>query len=134
MSKNVVHEHGTQHLQVTAVAAHTAGDLVCEGGFYGTVSEDNAAGDLITLRLVPTVNLPRVPSTLAMGTVVAAPATAQATTLPILAYAAAAAASGVVPDVATAGWYPIGKTIATGTASTAKIQLFNPNPYNIVMP
>jgi hypothetical protein len=129
MSTNVVHEHGTEHLKVTAAAAHKAGDLVCERGFFGTVSEDNAAGDLITLRLVPTVNLPRVPSTLAMGTVVSSPATAQATTMTN----AAAGATGFLAAV-TAGWYPFGKVIATGTASTAKIAFFRNNPYNITMP
>lgn len=134
MSTNVVHAHGTTHLSVTVAAAHKAGDLVCERGFFGTVEDDCAAGDLVTLRLDPTVNFARVPSTLAMGVIVAAPATAQATTLPLLAYGAAAAASGVVPGGATAGWFPVGKTIATGTATTAKIQLFNPNPYRITMP
>lgn len=135
MATNVVHEYGTDHISgVVAVAAHKAGDLVCERGFFGTVADDVAAGDKFTLRLRPTINLPRVPSTLAMGVIVAAPVTAQATTLPIGISAQAAAASGVVPGNATAGWVAFGKTIATGTATTAKIQLFNPNPNQVTMP
>lgn len=128
MSINIVHEYGTDHIKLTAAAAHKAGDLVCERGFYGTVVDDVAAGDTFTLRLNPTVNFARVPSTLAAGTLVAAPATAQATTLPI------AAASPSLGMVATAGWIPFGKVIATGTATTAKIQLLNPNPYQVTMP
>ena len=132
MSTNVVHEHGTEFLKIPiAVAAHRAGDLVCENGYFGTVVDDVAAGDPFTLFIQPTVNFPRVPSTLAAGVVVVAPATAQATTLPI---AAAGAATLGLPIGATAGWVPIGKTITTGTATTAKIALFNPNPYRVTMP
>ena len=133
MSTNIIHQHGTRALKIAvASVAHLAGDLVWEDGFYGTVEDDVAAGDAFTLLLDPSVNLPRVPSTVAAGTVMAAPATADATTLPLLAYAAAEAASGVLPGGATAGWFPIGKTIATGTATTAVIQLFNPNPFQSV--
>lgn len=132
MATNIVHEHGTNNLKVsTAVAAHRTGDLVCENGFFGVVDDTTAAGDSITLRLQVTVNLPRVASTLAAGVIVAAPATAQATTLPI---GAAGAATLGIPVGGTAGWVPFGKVIATGTASTAKIQLFNPNPYRVTMP
>lgn len=127
MSSNIIHQHGTTHLQVTASSAHTAGDLVYEGGFFGTVEDDCSAGDVVTLQLDPTVNFTRVPSTVAMGKVVAALATSIATTLPI---GLADAATLGQPIGATAGFVPIGKAIATGTASTAKIQLFNPNPYS----
>jgi hypothetical protein len=129
MSSNIVHQHGTDHMKIAAaVAAHRAGDLVCEQGYFGTVQDDVAAGDPFTLLLNPTVNFPRVPSTLASGVVVAAPATAQATTLPI------GAASPTIGFLATAGWFPFGKTIATGTASTAKIQLIHPNLTRVIMP
>jgi hypothetical protein len=131
MSTNIVHQHGTNHIKLTAVAAHLAGDLVCEQGFFGTVQDDVAAGDVFTLLLDPTVNYPRVPSTLAIGVIVAAPATAQATTLPI---AAIGAATGGAFAPATGGWIPFGKVIATGTATTAKIQHFNPNPFQVTMP
>jgi len=132
VSTNVVHEWGTAHLKVLSAVAHKAGDLVCAKGFYGTVVDDVAAGETMTLRLNPTVNFANVQTaTLAMGTVVAAPATEQATTLPIRAFAAAT--SGIIAN-ATTGWYPIGKLIATGTASSAKVQLFNPNPAFVVMP
>lgn len=132
MSTNVVHEHGTNNLKITvAASAHRAGDLVCERGFFGIVDDTVVAGDPFTLRLNPTVNLPYVPSTLAAGVIVAAPATAQPTSLPI---GAAGAATLGLPIGATAGWVPIGKVIATGTASTAKIQLFNPSPFRATMP
>lgn len=117
MSTNVVHEWGTAHLKVVSAVAHKAGDCVYAKGFYGTVVDDVAAGETMTLRLNPTVNFANVlVSTLAMGTKVYAPATEQATTLPII-------------GGATTGWNSIGRTIATGTATTAKVQLFNPNPY-----
>jgi hypothetical protein len=129
MSTNIIHQHGTAHLKVAiAVAAHKAGDLVCERGFFGTVQDDVAAGDPFTLLLDPTVRLPRVASTLAAGVIVSAPVTAQATTLPI------GAAGATTGGLATAGWIPFGKTIATGTATTAVIQFFNPNPHQITMP
>jgi hypothetical protein len=132
MSTNIVHQHGTDHLKVSvAVAAHRAGDLVCEQGFFGTVQDDVAVGDPFTLLLDPTVTYARVASTLAAGVIVTAPATAQATTLPI---GAAGAATLGIPVGATAGWVPFGKVIATGTATTAKIQHFNPNPYRVTMP
>lgn len=132
MSTNVVHEWGTDHLKVLAATTHKAGDLVCAKGFYGTVADDVAAGEMMTLRLNPTVNFANVQTAaLPMGAVVAAPATEQATTLPIRSFSAAT--SGIIAN-ATTGWYPIGKLIATGTSTTAKIQLFNPNPAFVVMP
>lgn len=108
---------------------HTAGDLVYVNGFYGVVQDNvditkDAYGTLI---LEGAWQLSRVATTLAMGLVLAAPATEIATSLPLLAWGAAAAASGVVPGEATAGWHKVGKTIATGNATMAKVQLANPN-------
>lgn len=124
MGTNVVHEHGTDRMKFTAVTAHRAGDLVYHKGFYGFVEDDVAAGDLATLILKQTRNLPYVPSTLALGAIVAAPATEQPTSLPI------GAASASIGVLATAGWWPIGRVVmATGTATTAKIALFHPNPF-----
>lgn len=133
MATNIIHQHGTAHLKISvAAAAHKSGDLVAERGFIGVVQDDVAAGDPFTLLLNPTCTFANVQaSTLAAGVVVAAPATAQATTLP---YAAAGAATVGLPIGATAGWVPFGKLIATGTASTARVQLFNPNPYRVTMP
>lgn len=125
MSTNAV--HAGRRLRVLFSVAHKAGDLVYENGFYGVVQDDVAAATYGTLILEGVWTLPRVASTVAMGTVLAAPATAQATTLPLLTYGNAAAASGVVPGPATAGWNKIGRTISTGNATVAKVQLANPN-------
>lgn len=125
MSTNVIHQHGTNHLKVVSAVAHKAGDLVYAKGFYGTVQDDVAAGETMTLLLNPTVNYPRTPSTVAMGVVLAAPATEQATTLPLLQYSGSA--TNGTYGAATTGWNPVGRTIATGTATTAKVQHFNPN-------
>ena len=113
MATNTVHEHGTDYLKVIASAAHLAGDLVYEKGFFGVCEDNVASGQLFTLRLSGTFNLPRVPSTLAMGTQVSAGPSSVATTL-------------VIIGGPTTGAIPFGRTIATGTASTAKIQLYNP--------
>ena len=116
--------HSGERIKVTATAAHSAGDLVYEGGFYGTVQDDVASGDLFTLILNKVWNFKNVPSTLPMGRIVAAPATVMATTLQVLSWTTHPSLN----SHATAGWSPIGRTIETGTATTAKIQLFNPNP------
>lgn len=118
MSTNFV--HAARRLTFTAAVAHTAGDLVYHKGFYGVVQDDIAAGAVGTLILEGAWALPRVASTLPMGTVVAAPATELATSLPM----GSVATMGVV---ATTGWNPVGRVIATGNATVAKIQLFNPN-------
>lgn len=124
MGTNVVHEHGTDRMPFTATTAHAAGDLIYHKGFYGFVEDDVASGDRATLILRQTRNLPNVTSTLPLGAVVAAPAVEQATTLPVV--EAGATAGGL----ATAGWFQIGRVvIATGTATTAKIALFHPNPF-----
>ena len=119
--------HAADRLTLRATTAHTAGDLVWCKGFYGTVQDDVVSGDLFTLILGDAWILKNVPSTLRAGAVLSAPATEQATTLPILTWTTHPSLN----TVATTGWHPIGKTIATGTATTAKVQLFNPNPLNI---
>lgn len=130
MSGNFV--HAGHRKTITAATAHLAGDLIWQDGFYGVVQDNVAAGDKCTLILDGIWVLPRVASTVAAGTLMAAPATEQATGLPILAHGAAAAASGVIPGPATTGWFPFGKTLATGNATVAKIQLLNPNPYKTI--
>lgn len=114
--------HGGERIKVIASANHTAGDLVFERGFFGVVQDNCLTGELITLILNGVWRLPRVPATLPMGRVVSAEATISATSLVILSWTGSATA-----PAATAGWNPIGRTIETGTATTAKIQLFNPN-------
>jgi predicted RecA/RadA family phage recombinase len=110
-------------LTFVATTAHAAGDLVHYNGFYGHVQDDIAAGELGMMILDRVWKFANVPSTLAQGAVVAAPATEQATTLPILAWAGAT--SGLVAN-ATTGWNAIGRVWETGNASMAAIQLFNP--------
>lgn len=119
MSRNFV--HAARRLTFTATSAHTAGDLVYHKGFYGVVQDDIASGAVGTLILEGAWALARVPSTVAMGAVLAAPATEIATSLPL------GAASPTLGNVATAGWNPVGRAIATGNATVAKLQLFNPN-------
>lgn len=118
MSRNRV--HGGERIKVTASANHSAGDLVYERGFYGVCQDDVASGDVFTLILNGVYNLPRVPSTLVMGAVVAAEATISATSLVLLPWTTHASLN----TAATAGWGQVGRTIETGTATTAKIQLF----------
>lgn len=122
MSSNAV--HSGERIQLTATAAHSAGDLVYQAGFYGVVQDDVASGDLYTLILTGVWRLNNVPSTVAQGKIVAAPATVMATTLEVLGWTTHPSLN----SAATAGWNPIGRTIETGTATTAKVQLFNPNP------
>lgn len=122
MASNKV--HAGERLTLTATTAHTAGDLVWCKGFFGVVQDDVVSGDKFTLILNGVWNLKRAPATSAIGAVLSAPATEQATGLPL------GAASPTIGNAATAGWWSIGKVIATGTATTAKVQLFNPNPLN----
>jgi predicted RecA/RadA family phage recombinase len=109
--------------EFVALTNHAAGDLVCVNGFYGHAQDDIAAGELGMIILNKVWKFSNVPSTLAAGVIVAAPATEQATTLPILAWTGAT--SGLVAN-ATAGWHKIGRVWETGNASMAAIQLFNP--------
>jgi predicted RecA/RadA family phage recombinase len=115
--------HGGDRIKVTASADHSAGDLVYEGGFYGIAQDDVSSGDIFALILDGVWNLPRVPSTLGMGLIVAAPATNQATGLQMLQWTTHPSLN----TLATTAWNAIGRTIATGTATTAKVQLFAQN-------
>lgn len=115
-------------LTFAAVTAHKAGDLVCINGFYGHCQDDIAAGELGMIILDRVWKFANVPSTLSQGALVAAPATEMATTLAIGLSAQAAAASGVAPGNATAGWNVFGRVWETGNASMAAIQLINPRP------
>jgi predicted RecA/RadA family phage recombinase len=119
MARN--HVHAGVRLRVLFDVAHKAGDLVYVKGHYGVVQDDVDAATYGTLILNRAWTLARTPATVAMGTVVAAPATEIATTLPL------GAAAATVGAVATAGWNPIGRTIATGNATVAKVVLFHPN-------
>ena len=115
MSNTAVHKG--DRLQVTFTVAHKAGDLVYEKGFYGTVEDDVAAGALGYIILGEIHIFRRMPATTAMGTKVYAPATAQATTLPLIA-------------AASTGHNAVGRTAATANASgIGWVQLFNPNNY-----
>jgi len=120
MSRNFVHR-GARLGMVIMTVAHKAGELVYEKGFYGVVQDDVAAGAKGTLLMEGVWLLPRVASTLAQGVKLHAPATEIATSLPLI----AAATNGQ----ATTGWNPVGRVIATGNASVARVQLFNPNAY-----
>jgi len=126
MAGNFVHRG--RRLTVPFTTAHTAGDLVyvgasgaTGGGFFGVVQDNVLAGSTGTLILEGVWNLKRAPSTAAFGTLLAAPATETATSLPL------GAGSPTLGNGATTGWRTIGRTIATGTATTAKVQLFQPN-------
>ena len=125
MSTNKV--HAARRLTLRATTNHTAGDFVWCDGFYGVVQDDVTSGDLFTLILEEAWNLKRTPNGVRRGAILAAPATEQATSLPLLVWTTHPSLN----SVATTGWHPIGKTIATGTATTAKTQLFNPNPLNL---
>ena len=113
MARNFV--HAGRRLRVLFSANHLAGDLVFEKGFYGVVQDDVTAGQFGTLILEGVWELARTPSTVAMGTTLAAGPSAVATTLVLQAWTAAA----------TANQRPVGRTIATGNASAARVQLFN---------
>lgn len=125
MSTNKVQVDG--RLTLTATTAHTAGDLVWCDGYFGVVQDDVAAGDLFTLICEDVWRLPRTPSTVRRGAILAAPATEQATTLPLLVWTTHPSLN----SVATTGWYPIGKSTATGNATTAPVALLGvANPHN----
>jgi predicted RecA/RadA family phage recombinase len=106
--------HAGRRLRVLFSANHLAGDLVFEKGFYGVVQDDVEAGKYGTLILEGVWELARTPATVAMGTKLYAGPSSVATTL-------------ILNSGATGN--PIGRTIATGNASVARVQLFNPNAY-----
>ncbi len=124
MARNEVFRAGhSDRLRILMAADHLAGDFVYEKGFYGWVQDDvdvseNAWGVLF---LEGVYELARTPANVAMGTKLHAPATAQATTLPLI----AAATNGA----ATAGWNAVGRTAATGNATAARVRLFGDNSY-----
>lgn len=124
MARNEVQRHTlgqSDRLRILCAANHAAGDLVYEKGFYGWVQDDIAAGDWGVLFLAGVYELARTPNGVAMGTKLHSPATAMATTLPLI----AAATSGQ----ATAGWNAVGRTTATGNATAARVRLFSDNAY-----
>jgi predicted RecA/RadA family phage recombinase len=130
VSKNAFHEG--DRLSVIAAQAHKAGDLVYEKGYYGVVQDDVAVGETFTLILKGGWYFWTPESTIAMGTVVAAPATAggatlasAATSLPVRTYQGP---TGIGGTGVTAGWNPIGRTGATGNASQVPVIL---NPFVI---
>jgi predicted RecA/RadA family phage recombinase len=108
--------HGGERIRVLFSVAHRAGDLVWEKGFYGVVEENQVAGRYGYLILRDVWTLAGVPATVAMGTKLYASATAQATTLPLIA-------------AASTGYNAVGRTIATGNASVARVALFWQNEY-----
>lgn len=119
MARNYVHRAGRLG-NVIFTVAHKAGELVYEKGFYGVVQDDVAAGAKGTLLLEGAWLLSRVPATVAMGTKLYAPATEVATSLPLISIAATI-------GQASAGHNAVGRVIATGNATVARVQLFNPN-------
>lgn len=131
MSKNVGVFPGERLTNVLFAVDHAAGDLVYVNGYFGTVEDDiDVSVDPYGTLILNRVNrFARVPSTVAMGTVMGALATEIATTLQLLPYARGVATVGVVPTDATVGWKPVGRTTTTGNASMALIQMLNPNPY-----
>lgn len=128
MSKNVSVFPGHRLTNVLFATNHSAGDLVYVNGYFGTVEDniDVSVDPYGTLIIDEVHRFARVPSTVAMGTVMGALATEVATTLQLLPYARGTATNGVVPGDATAGWKPVGRTTTTGNASMALISLFNP--------
>jgi predicted RecA/RadA family phage recombinase len=111
------HVHAGKRVRVLFDSAHTSGDLIFVKGHIGIVEETVANGDWGYIILGDAWLLPGVPATVAMGVVLGAPPTVQATRLPLLAYAAGSS------------WVPVGRTIATGNATVAKVNLFGNVPY-----
>jgi predicted RecA/RadA family phage recombinase len=120
-TNEVIRGHSDGRLRILCAAAHTAGDLVFEKGFYGVVQDDVEAGAWATVILEGVWEFPRTPTTVAMGAKLHAPATAMATTLPLI--------SAATNGQATAGWNPVGRTTATGSATAAKVRFFRDNAY-----
>ena len=124
MARNeVIRYHSAARLRMRFAVDHLAGDLVYVGGFYGWVQDDVDVSEdaWATLHLAGVYELARTPATVAQGTKLHAPATEQATTLPLI----AAATNGQ----ATAGWNAVGRTTATGNATVARVRLFDNNAY-----
>lgn len=124
MARNlVIKAPDAYRLRLQFSVDHNAGDFVWERGFYGWIQDDidvseNAWGVLF---MEGVYELARTPATVAQGLKVHAPATAQATTLPLI----AAATNGQ----ATAGWNAVGRTTATGNATVGRVRLFGDQNY-----
>lgn len=121
MSRTAV--NAGRRMSIVADRVLVAGDFIYFQGFYGTVDDDAAVGELVNLILDGGVrSLKNIfGSTLPRGTkMFAAPTTAPATTL--ILYPAASVPSGALP---------VGRVWATGVASSAsatlKVALFHPN-------
>jgi len=115
-TNEVIRGHSRGRLRVLFAVAHDAGDYAYEKGWYGWVQDDVAAGAWGVLILDNVVEVTNVPSTVAMGTKLYAPATAIATTLPMIAGP-------------TTGWNPVGRAIATGNATAVRLRQFSDNAY-----
>lgn len=114
MATNSVHA-GDRIEIVSFGSDHKAGDLVYEQGWYGIVEDDVKAGRRGYIIPGRVWILPRVPAaTLAAGTAIYAYPTTSSTGLLL--------AAG-----ATTGYNKIGRTIATGNATTAPVLLGHPN-------
>ena len=112
----VIRGHSRGRLRILFSVAHLAGQFVYEKGWYGWVQDDVEAGAWGTLIVDNVVEVSNVPSTVAMGTKLYAPATAIATTLPLIAGA-------------TTGWNPVGRTTATGNATAVRLRTFSDEAY-----
>jgi predicted RecA/RadA family phage recombinase len=112
MARNKV--HNGDRLRVLASVNHSAGDLVYEKGFYGWCQDDVEAGDYFTLvKDGSAYELARTPATVAMGVKLYAAPSSVATTLDLKPLASIAS-----------GYNAVGRTIATGNATVARVLLF----------
>lgn len=117
MAQNeVIRGHSRGRLRVLFSVAHAAGDYAWEKGWYGWVQDDVDAGAWGVLILDNVVEVTNVPATVAMGTMLYAPATSIATTLPLIA-------------AASTGHNPVGRTIATGNATAVRLRQFSDQHY-----
>jgi hypothetical protein len=120
MAQNeVIRGHSRGRLRILCAVAHTAGDYAYEKGWYGWVQDSVAAGKWGVFILDNVVELKNVvPGPPVMsGTKLYAPATAIATTLPLM--------SGP-----TTGWNPVGRVIATSVATgVARVRQFADQDY-----
>lgn len=120
MSRNFV--AAGRRLNVRMGAAHNAGDLVYEKGFYGVVQDNMDVGELGALILDGEWAFPRLVggAGVPMGALVYALPTLSSTGLLIAPVASAGASAGI-------GWNIIGRLAATSNASQARVILAHPN-------
>lgn len=122
MARNeVIRGHSRGRLRILCAVAHKAGDFAYEKGWFGWIQDDVAAGKWGVFLLDNVVELTNAPSTVPMGSKLFAPATAIATTLPLV----LASSSGV----ATTGHQPVGRAIATGNATAVRMRTFSDMAY-----